>query len=259
MYKIGLSSCGKALNEALFAQYAEQGIEAIEISPQWPDYKTLNYEELKRLSDKYGIELWSYHLPFQVPDISTADAPWRLNSVEYMCEHIKQASLIGIHKFVIHPSMELGKDANKAERMGYAKDSLNKLADFAALYDSVICVEDLPRNNLGNCSDDILELLSANDKLRACFDTNHLLGEDYVTFIRRVGGKIATLHVSDYDFVDERHWLPGEGKIDWNKLIGALQDVGYTGVWMYEISRSLDDTDYVQNAKTLFENYAKGG
>ena len=259
MFKVGLSSCGKALDESLFAAYARQGIDAIEISPNWPDYKTLDYGKIKALADQYGITLWSYHLPFQVPDVSTADSAWRLCSVEYLCETIKQASNIGIHHFVLHAGMELGKDDDKAARIACAKDSVNKLADFAARYNSYICIEDLPRNNIGNCSDEIVELLSVNDNLRVCFDTNHLLNEDYVHFIKRVGNKIATLHVSDYDFVDERHWLPGEGKVDWNKLIGALQEAGYSGVWMYEIGGHPDDTDYVQNARALFANYAAKG
>ena len=33
MYKIGLSSCGKTINEELFAAYAAAGIDVMEISP----------------------------------------------------------------------------------------------------------------------------------------------------------------------------------------------------------------------------------
>jgi sugar phosphate isomerase/epimerase len=76
--------------------------------------------------------------------------------------------------------------------------------------------------------------LSANDKLRVCFDTNHLLGEDIISFIKRMGDKIVTIHVSDYDYIDERHWLPGEGLIDWVALIDTLDEIGYEGDWIYE-------------------------
>ena len=255
MYKIGLSSCGKVLNEQLFADYASSGIEAMEISPHWAEYKSLNYKQLQTYAKTYGITLWSYHLPFQTTEISTEDRAWRLCALEYMSELIKQASDIGIHKFVAHASSETTRDPEKrAERMAYAKDSLNQLAEIAAKFDSEICVEDLPRGCLGNCSDEILDLLSANDKLRVCFDTNHLLGEDIVAFIKRVGDKITTLHVSDYDYVDERHWLPGEGGIPWDKVYNALQEVGYSGVWMYEISfrKNLGCKEFANNAKEIF-------
>lgn len=30
------------------------------------------------------------------------------------------------------------------------------------------------------------------------------------------------LHVSDYDIVDEKHWLPGEGEVDWEMVCNSL-------------------------------------
>lgn len=263
MLKIGMSSAGKKINEDLFADYARHGIEAIEISPGWPDYKHLDYRALKQYSEKYGVELWSYHIPFQTTDIANADRAWRLCSLEYICELIKQASEAGIHRFVTHASTELSDDpVKRAEKLTIAKESLSQLADFAENYGSTICVEDLPRHCLGNCSEELLDILSANDKLRVCFDTNHLLGEDIISFIKRIGDKIVTIHVSDYDYIDERHWLPGEGDIPWYDLYKTLLEVGYTGAWMYEISpkcpktiirdRDLTCADFARNAKEIF-------
>lgn len=261
MYKIGLSSCGKVLNEQLFADYAKAGIGAMEISPNWQDFKYLNYKELDSYAKKYGVQLWSYHLPFQTVDLSTDNRPWRLCATECLSEMIKQASDIGIHNFIAHPSSGAIDPATRADRLAYSKESLDTLAEFAAKYDSVICVEDLPRRGLAYCSDELLDILSVNDKLRVCFDTNHLLEEDIPAFIRKVGDKIVTTHVSDYDFVDERHWLPGEGDIQWNSLYETLKEVGYDGVWMYEISfssnaekrgRNLTCADFVSNAHEIF-------
>lgn len=258
MFKVGLSSRGAALNDALFAAYAKQGLDAIEICPKWPDYKYIDYRQVASLAKQYGIMLWSCHLPFQAVDLASSNAPWRVCSLEYVCEIIRQCSEIGIRKFVAHAGMEEEITEDKSARIEVAKDSLYKLAEFAAQYDSVICVEDLPRNTVGNSTAEILDLISVNDKLRVCCDTNHLLTEDVIAFIKRVGDKIVTLHVSDYDLTTERHWLPGEGKIDWNKLIAALVEIGYEGVWMYEINRDLESTNYVENARRLFESYKAG-
>lgn len=263
MLKIGMSSAGKKINEDLFVDYAKHGIQAVEICPGWPDYKHLDYAALKQYSEKYGVELWSFHIPFQTTDIASSDRAWRLCSLEYICELIKQASEAGIHKFVTHASTELSNVPEKRpEILAIAKESLSQLADFAANYGSTICVEDLPRHCLGNCSEELLDILSANDKLRICFDTNHLLGEDILSFVKRVGDKIETIHVSDYDYIDERHWLPGEGQIPWYDLYKALLDVGYSGAWMYEISpkcpktilrdRDLTCADFARNAKEIF-------
>jgi sugar phosphate isomerase/epimerase len=99
-----------------------------------------------------------------------------------------------------------------------------------------IAVENLPRTCLGNCSEDILQLLQADPRLKACYDTNHLLTENAIDFIRAVGEKIITVHVSDYDFHNEKHWLPYEGDINWVELVTALEEVGYTGPFMYEVA-----------------------
>ena len=44
-----------------------------------------------------------------------------------------------------------------------------------------------------------------------------------------------SLHISDYDYVDERHDLPGNGVNDWQKLLPMLRDGGYKGPALYEI------------------------
>ena len=67
----------------------------------------------------------------------------------------------------------------------------------------------------------------------------------------------------DYDFIDERHWLPGEGKVDWRAVYKTLVDGGYQGAWMYEVGfatptktlhrpRNLTCADFVRNAREIF-------
>ncbi len=266
MYKIGMSSCGFELDEANFKSLSESKIECIEISMSYEKYKDINYKEVKTLSERYGVGLWSYHLPFwpfETLEISAFDKSIRDNTVSYFSELIKMASDIGIDKFIVHPSGEPIPDSERDDRMKYSMQSLDSLAEIAHGCGSVIAVEDLPRTCLGNTSDDVLRLISANDKLRVCFDTNHLLSEDNINFMKKVGDKIITVHISDYDLVNERHWLPGEGRLDWKRMLATLKEIGYSGVWMYEIGlrcpktlvrdRDLTFDDFYSNAQTIFE------
>lgn len=83
-----------------------------------------------------------------------------------------------------------------------------------------------------------------------------------IAFAESLKDSIITVHVSDYDFVNERHWLPGEGKIDWVKMADVFDRIGYNGVWMYEIGlncpktiirdRKLTIDDFRQNARKIF-------
>ena len=262
MWKLGVSSKQNDVDEALMRDFAEAGVAAMELSPHWQRYDEVDYAKVRRLADGYGVELWSYHLQFYpIIDISVADPEVRKYSLDRLRGQMEKAADIGIKRLVIHPSKEPIADADRSEFMKRSKESLGVLANEAERLGAVLAVEDLPRTCLGHNSAEMKELLSADKRLRCCFDTNHIVGEAGQDFIRAIGERIITLHVSDYDFVDERHWLPGEGKVDWSALIAALGDVGYGGVWMYEVDFKPSATakegervcaDIAANAKRLF-------
>lgn len=265
MYKIGVSSCGFLLTEENFRALNESGIDAIELAMSLDRHRALDCGEVAALADRYHVKLWSYHLPFapfEIIDISSLDSTIRKNTVDLYTTLIEKAAAIGMDKFVVHPSGEPIAPEERADRMQYSMQTLDTLAEIAHRNGAVIAVEDLPRTCIGNSSDEIGKLISANDKLRVCFDTNHLLGEDGVHFIKALADKIITVHISDYDFVDERHWLPGEGKLDWHALFEAFKEIGYDGVWMYEMGlrcpvtiardRDLAFRDFYENATQIF-------
>ena len=262
-YPIGVSTCGDLPTEALFAAYREAGITHTEISCSVDVTPTLNFDAIGKLAEAYGVTVHSLHLPFsQAMDVSLNDPAARAGVVAFQSELMKRGAAAGIRMFVIHPSSEPIEDDERVHRMACAKESLAIMAELAESLGVVLAVEDLPRTCLGNCSDEMLELLAAHPALRSCLDTNHLLQENIATYIGRVGNRIVTTHVSDYDFVNERHWLPGEGGQDFLAVLDALGKVDYKGLWMYEIGlktpgtiirpRELTCADLVDNAHTLF-------
>ena len=263
MFTVGLSSCGKDLCEQLFRQYAAAGIGRMEISMEKEDCDAFDFAAARRLSEETGVALWSFHLPFMpFEEIDISSPALCARTVPYLCELIRKGAQIGIGNFIVHPSGEPIAEADRPMRMATARESLASLAQTAAENGAVIAVENLPRTCLGRDSADMLRLLEADDRLRVCFDTNHLLRESHADFINAVGDKIVTTHISDYDFIDEKHWLPGEGKVDWAALPGLLKNAGYDGVWLYELgfraprshprSRDLTCEDFARNAREIF-------
>ena len=263
MFPIGLSSCGKDFAEPLFRQCAEAGIGFMEISVDKDECDAFDFSAAGRLSEENGVALWSFHLPFMPFEEIDISAPSLCGgTVPYLCEMIRKGGQIGVGRFIVHPSGEPVAAQDRALRMETARESLSKLADVAAENGAVIAVENLPRTCLGRDSADILSLLEADDRLRVCFDANHLLRETHADFVKAAGGKIVTTHISDYDFTDEKHWLPGEGKVDWYALSALLRDIGYQGVWLYELgfapkrsmprSRDLTCADIARNAREIF-------
>ena len=267
MLEVGISVGLLANNSDSMKNLSAAGIKNIEICfSRYSDFEKFDFEKAKELADENNIRLWSLHLPFlpfdEIDPSATVDEIANF-TFKTFSNLIKKGTSIGIDKFVVHPSLEPIEDSCRKDKLNAAGKFFSRLADEAEKYGAVIAVEDLPRTCLGNNSDEILKILSFNDKLRVCFDTNHLLNENNVAFIKKVGEKIITLHVSDFDFENERHWLCGEGDIDWDSLYKALVEVNYTGVWMYEVPfnatptinrRQLTYNDYYNNAMEIFND-----
>lgn len=238
MYKIGLSTCRKELSAQLFKDYRAAGIHVAEIAVAREEYPTLDFEAIAQYAKEGGVELWSFHLPFAAyTNVASPDESVRQEAVRILSDYIAKAAAIGIKVYVIHPSVGANPDEERALRIACAKKSLAQLAQVADEQGGVLAVEDLPRTCLGHTADEMLELLSVDDRLRVCFDVNHLLtiyGTTHEEFVKRLGSKIVTTHMSDYDFADEKHFFPGMGMLNWKALVEALEQADYRGPFLYE-------------------------
>ena len=271
-WNTGASACfyGK-ISEDIIKEFAGAGVACMELSFSHDYfYNELNFvnksEEVLKWAENAGLELWSIHLPFSGSlDISHPKKEMRDSTMQIHTELLEAAAKAKVKVAVVHPSSEPILDSERPYRLENSKENLTILAQRANILGIRLAVEDLPRTCLGNCSDDILFLLKDNPLLKVCFDTNHLLKQDNVEFIKTIGNKIITLHVSDYDFIDERHQLPGEGKNNWNAILKALEDIGYNGPFLYEVSYKatpkhrvgpdLKPKDLKLNHQMLIDNY----
>ncbi len=260
-FRLGLSCCGsQELLDKDFENYVRAGIMTMELSFAFTRYDSLDWKAIEKRAAKYGVELWSLHLPFVRVNPASTEKEKIEHTIAYFSELMKKAADIGVKTIVVHPSAEPDSSFVRAEAMKAAKESFARLANIAAEAGTVLAIENIPRACLCKNSAEMLELLSVDSRLRSCFDTNHLLEEDAVHYIKAVGNKIITTHVSDYDFKNERHWLPGEGKADWKGIITALKEVGYEGPWLYEMGfepsatierRRLTTEDFRENYESL--------
>jgi len=242
-WKIGRSVGTDLLDTAFFRDLKANGLDSVELSMAQDQYDTYDYAAIRRCAEEAGVEIFSFHLPFYPGrwlDPSTPDADLREETITILKRMLGHAATAGAKIAVIHPSGEPHTEEQRPGRIALAKRSLATLCEYAESLGLHLAVENLPRTCLGRDSGEMLELISADERLVICFDTNHLLSEKPVDFIRNCGHKIATLHVSDYDLLDERHWLPGEGTADWPAMVAALREVGYHGPWNYEVGSEPD-------------------
>lgn len=213
-------------------------VHGMELSVPWQDCDQIDWAAFRQNADAAGVEILSYHLPFSREiHIASPDEAYRQKMVAYLENLIEKACAVGIRRFIIHPSTEPISDEERPHHIAAAKKSLAELAQFADERGAVLCVEDLPRTCLGHTADEMLELVSADSRLRVCFDVNHLCAEygcTHVEFVEKLGHLIVTTHISDYDFIDEKHFFPGYGMIDWKEVVELLEAADYQGPFLYE-------------------------
>ncbi|MCI8388252.1 MAG: sugar phosphate isomerase/epimerase [Clostridiales bacterium] len=261
-WKLGISV--KDLSRENFDALAAAHVDVIEMSLAPADYPTLDWKGAAERSRESGVGIWSIHLPFygaEKVDIACLDESVRRRTLDMQSEYMKRAAEIGIKIAVIHPALEPTEPNEREERIIRSSESLAELAELASKLEMTVAVEDLPRTCLGNTTDELKRIISIDNRLRVTFDVNHLLLDTHEEFIRKLGDKIVTLHISDYDFRNERHWLPYEGNINWVKLVEMLENANYSGPWMYELgldapksinrSRELTYSDFRSNYESL--------
>ena len=265
MWKIGASSAGQAvIDNALFEEFARVGFKQMEISPLYAGLSTektreffkkvIKPSEIIKMAQDNGVGIWSYHLPFGNLEVNPAsfDKKVRDDLIVLDNEMIETAAELGAKVVVVHASGEPIAESDRRQSIEYAKEVIAAINETAKKNGLLLAVENLPRTCLGKNSAEMKEFLAIDDNVRVCFDVNHLLEETHKDFVAAVGDKIVTLHLSDYDFVDEKHMVPGRGKIDWKELVQLLKGINYNGPFMNEM-RAVRECDKVEGRATYSE------
>ncbi|MEG0767209.1 MAG: sugar phosphate isomerase/epimerase family protein [Clostridia bacterium] len=237
---------------------AASGVHCLELAiTDWPDDRHDPMTALLTQSAQNvragGLQVWSCHIPFGTTwDISdplvASDAVRRMRAVLDVCE------ALGIPIAVVHASYEPIREA-RAQRLAQCAQSLRALARPGIR----LAVETLPRTCLGNRSEELLSLLSDIPYVDACVDVNHSHQEYAVKTLRTLKDRLLTLHISDDDGLDEKHWYPGEGVREWAYILHTLEEIDYTGAFMYEVGVRPDGhPEYItQNFQKLLQLYAE--
>lgn len=225
------------------------------------------YPRMKQMKDRLdsaGMPVWSVHLPFsRTLDISVLDDSLRAKNVAVQAKMIRwSCELYAPQRLVLHPSSEPISDEEREQRIENAIASIRTLKKVADAAGVELCIENLPRTCLGNTPEELVRIVDSVPGVGICFDTNHYTQGSIAHFIDVVRQRIRTLHISDYDFVDECHWLPYEGQIDWGAFRKDLHEKArYEGVLLYEVRKQRRDgsrtttRDIAESARRMNNDY----
>ena len=71
-----------------------------------------------------------------------------------------------------------------------------------------------------------------DENIKVCLDVGHFnsVKGDIYQAITLLGDDLATLHVHDDRYGQDRHLIPFQGETDWDGFIRGLKEIGYQGV-----------------------------
>ena len=239
-------------------------ITAVEIVgpvPQCPFDQPERLRELRGRLRESRVRLHSVHLPYgRQLDLSQPDESLRDVAVRQTEANLCAAAELGATLAVVHPSAEPISDEHRTAHLDASRRSLASLAAIAADLGMRLAVECLPRTCLGHTAVELLSVVEHTDPaaMGVCIDVNHLnlLEPDIRAAVNVLGPRLLTLHCSENDGEDERHWLPGDprGVVDWSRFLHGLRDVHYTGPFLYEL-RPLAIADVPTTLRAIEANY----
>ena len=237
---------------------AGSSVSAVELWEPTFDKEEKSVREMGRIFEDAGVEVRTIHANFgNTLDISSPDSSVRSPGIQAIQTALDLGVRMGARIVVVHPSSEPISDEERPARIEETKRSLETIAAIAGDAGCRIAVEVLPRSCIGNSAAEMSDLLEDIDPGTAgvCLDTNHFMGDfaSLPSAVHSLGSRIIALHCSDYDGIDERHWPPLKGVIDWSALLSSLSEVGFTGPLHYEAN--LDGQTPAERLAFLEANY----
>lgn len=198
--------------------------------------------EVKEEKKKYGFITRTAHLPFpEGYDLSVIDEETRKQAVQNQKEIVSMALELEPEVLVLHTSRGHVEEEERPARREALIKSLKEFAPWCKERGLKIALENLIPGSLLMSSSDLVGVIEAvgEDNIGICFDVNHLFAESHLDFIKNAGKYIITMHISDNDGIQERHFEPGDGVLDWHTIFTEMDKIGYDGTMICELGSVL--------------------
>lgn len=238
---------------------ADAGFDAIDFSffdnyfcgpeADTPEFEN-KVKEIRKLAEEKGISFVQAHAPFPS---STKDPAETAEIFTNIVRSMKVASMLGIEYIVVHPMQHLKYEDGNAEKLFELNmDFYNRLKPYCEKYNIKVALENMWQEifpgKIGHstCShpDEFIRYLDTLDSewFVACLDVGHavLVCENPATMVKKLGSRLACLHVHDVNGIVDSHTLPYFGINNWDAFTSALRETGYRGNLTYETDNFIE-------------------
>lgn len=185
----------------------------------WPVKK----ESMPQSVRDMGLVLENLHVPYN--NSSELWSEYESVRSEFINRHIQWLNDCATHRIPMMV-MHLTEGVNPPAPNGDGVKSFSELVKVAEELWVMIAIENTRR------SDNVPYLLSEiqSDYLGFCYDSSHHFLSDKQDFrlLENFGERLVATHLSDNDGLEDQHWLPGHGIINWAKVAQHFP-AGYRG------------------------------
>lgn len=255
------------------------GVDCIEISfSAFIDKKTREFTKseaeilevvhtAKKAAEEAGVTIYSVHMPYsQFIDISLTNEQDRQAVIDLHKKVLEYCRILNPKIILFHPSWYLGLNEREARKQSLIK-SATELNESVKSIHATMVIENMlgPHLLVGKAGkyerplcrtvEETVEIMDRLPKdIYSAIDMNHIKHPE--NLILAMGKRLKHVHIADGDGEAERHYFPcsGKGENDWNAILGALDQVGYSGVFLFE-SKPETVADYKPCYTNLFQAY----
>ncbi|MFP4473662.1 MAG: sugar phosphate isomerase/epimerase family protein [Candidatus Omnitrophota bacterium] len=251
-WPVGLST-GCFYNRSIFEclePIRQGGFSMIEVcsAPDHLDYH--DQKQVRRAAEMIkglGIEAYSFHAPFRHEiDITALDKFQRERSLHELLTAAETAGILNVRYFVVHPGPEKSpniSDQERSQRILNASGVLNEVCRRCRELEIGFVLENmLPHLLFGNTSD-MLKIMGSIQEINVgtCLDTGHAhLSGDLYSVMYKLSGHLQMIHAADNHGDWDAHLAPGQGGVDWPRLLRELHETGFHGGLILELAGNED-------------------
>jgi len=227
-----------ALVEKAAQKAADHGFDAVEVPIEQSD--RLDPDRVREVLDDHDLGVTAVNTMVGDRDLIHPDADRRETGMTYMRDTIETAGAVGTDVLggVFYSAIGRKWQATPTERerdLDLLEDRLADLSDYAADCGVVLAVEPINRFETSFCNtvEQGLEIVERvdHDHCQLLVDTFHMNIEekDVEAAVRSAGSRIGHVHACGSD-----RGAPGNGHLDWEGIVAALEDTGYDGTLAVE-------------------------
>ena len=215
----------------------------------------IDRRDLIKIVRSYDIGLDNIHLPYEDVNLLWSEGSGRQNKADEIKRMMNECRSCGAETVVLHTTSGINITLN--ESSGYK--SFSEIIREAEKIKLKVALEN---TRMLNYFSFILREIKS-DYAGLCYDSSHdfINGQSCGKLLDEYRDRLLCVHLSDCDGIDDRHWIPGKGIVDWKKIISIIMETDCRSLSMEtypsDTEKNLSSVEFLKTARDALMDVIK--